>query len=1336
MKIRGFTVDTFKMAQGLPLFQPFNINTTALDTQWKKWCSRLDNLLLGMDIQDEKRKRALLLYYVGEDVNDIFDTLQDTGDDYGTAKSKLTEYFAPKKCTEYEIYKFRQASQEQNETVDAYHTRLRQLSENCEFADRDKEIKSQIILGCTSTRLRRKALKEEITLDTLIKEARMLELSEKQATEIERNKSTSANIAFTQRRNKKPTLKPAENAKNKPKQARMCRNCGGSFPHSTKCPAQGKECYICHKKNHFGKMCRQKKTEKQRVHNMEEFNHSDSDIGTEECEYDYCFGLLFSDEQDSLQQKTSQSIKTVSTKPMLKVTIDNNPINVLIDTGSSINVLDEQTYNNMFKKPKLSKTNTVVQAYGTNNKVTLIGKFQGTIETKQKYVTAPVFVAKGQCGNLLCYNTAVDLQVIPEINAVGSDKVTQLCEKYSSVFTGLGKMKDMQIDLHVDNNVQPVAQPHRRIPFHVREKVEKELKRLEDLDIIERVEGPTPWVSPIVVAPKPKSKTGEIRICVDMRQPNQAIKRTRHIIPTIDDMIVDLNGSKIFSKLDLNQGYHQLELAESSRNITTFTTHVGLRRYKRLNFGVTSAAEIFQNMLRTTLEGIDGARNISDDIIVYGRTQTEHDQHLEAVLRRLHDKGLTLNRNKCEFNKNRLEFFGYIFGQDGLSADPKKCETIKNTQPPTNISEVRSFLAMTNYVSRFIPHYSTITEPLRRLTKKNVQWQWTHDQANAFQTLKDTLSSDTIMTYFNPNKQTEIITDASPVGISAIMLQENRVISYASKALTDVEKRYSQTEKENYAIVWAVEHFHIYLFGHKFTLITDAKALENIYNNPKSKPPARLERWRMRLLAYDFEVKYRPGESNMSDYLSRHPDAAKSTRSADVAEEYLSFIAHQTVPKAMTIDEIIEETTKDVDLQTTIQNVRTNSWQTSYKSNSILDTYSRCKNELTVVTLNKGTVVLHGTRLVIPKSLQQKVINIAHEGHQGIVKTKQMLREKVYFPGIDQLVEKTCKSCIPCLAATDKTTHEPLQMSPLPSGIFEEISLDFCGPFPNGQYFCVVVDEYSRYPIVKVVNSINAKTILPILDEIMSEYGIPRVVKTDNGPPMNGKQFEKFAEYFGFQHRKITPLWPQANAECERMMKNLVKTARAANIDGIPLKQGINAFLRNYRATPHTTTKQTPYELFFGRQMYTKLPNLPSKANKLAKHLNTKFNDQKGKQQMKQYADKRRKAKHSNLQVGDKVLVKQDKQNKLTPPYDPKPFEIVKKKGTMITAKREDKHITRNSSKFKPVQNAPAMPGNTDEETDTIPPDLTSNVHNQTPEPRRSTRIRKPPAYLKDYVSS
>ena len=258
--------------------------------------------------------------------------------------------------------------------------------------------------------------------------------------------------------------------------------------------------------------------------------------------------------------------------------------------------------------------------------------------------------------------------------------------------------------------------------------------------MIERITGPTPWVSPIVVAPKPKSP-GKIRVCVDMRQANKAIKRERHVTPTVKEMIGDLNGARVFSKLDLNQGFNQLELALESRYITTFSTHMGLMRYKRLNFGISSAAEIFQNVIRETLEGIDGAINISDDILVFGKTHSEHNRNLAAVFQRLREKGLTLNKSKCEYSKDKLEFFGYVFSKDGISPDPEKVEDVVTLQTPSTASEVRSLLGMTNYCSRFIQDYATKTEPLRKLTHKDQPWCWTAEHDRSVSHLKEKLVS-------------------------------------------------------------------------------------------------------------------------------------------------------------------------------------------------------------------------------------------------------------------------------------------------------------------------------------------------------------------------------------------------------------------------------------------------------------------------------------------------------------------------------------------------------------------------------------------------------------------
>ncbi|XP_062577717.1 uncharacterized protein K02A2.6-like [Saccostrea cucullata] len=282
--------------------------------------------------------------------------------------------------------------------------------------------------------------------------------------------------------------------------------------------------------------------------------------------------------------------------------------------------------------------------------------------------------------------------------------------------------------------------------------------------------------------------------------------------------------------------------------------------------------------------------------------------------------------------------------------------------------------------------------------------------------------------------------------------------------------------------------------------------------------------------------------------------------------------------------------------------------------------------------------------------------------------------------------------------------------------------MDFCGPFPSGSYLMVVVDDYSRYPVVEILSRLTAKAVIPKLDNVFALFGIPDVVKTDNGPPFNGSLFKEFAKHLGFQHRKITPLWPQANGEAERFMKTIGKAIRAAHAEHRSWKQKLYCFLRNYRATPHATTSATPAELLLGRKLKTRIPEIiPS-----SKNTEISRKDQKEKEKMKRYADIRRGALDHKLQPGDKVLVKQQKQDKLSTPYSPEPYEVVKQKGSMITAKNDNKEVTRNASFFKKINEHERSAEVTDDSSDEL---ITAQ-----PEPRRSTRERRPPAHLKDYV--
>ena len=324
--------------------------------------------------------------------------------------------------------------------------------------------------------------------------------------------------------------------------------------------------------------------------------------------------------------------------------------------------------------------------------------------------------------------------------------------------------------LHVDPKVKPVAQPLRRTPFNLEEEVEKKIQELLHYDIIEEDDGPRPWVNPVVIMPK---ADGDIHVFINMRRAKEAILRGRHPIPTVDELLHSMNGSTVFSKLDLKWGNHQLELSQESRQITTIVRH---RAYtdiqcKGLFFGVSSASELYQHEISTPLAGIEGVDNISDDIIVHGPDQQTHDQRLLKTMERLRQYGLTRNTGKWLFNVDRLVFMEILLSEKGVGPTEERVRALQETREPETVSEVRSFLGLAKYSSRFIPHFATSTEPLRKLTRIDGPFHFGPEQKASFQSLKQSTTEAGTMEYFNNSASTKVVADASPVGLGAVLMQ-------------------------------------------------------------------------------------------------------------------------------------------------------------------------------------------------------------------------------------------------------------------------------------------------------------------------------------------------------------------------------------------------------------------------------------------------------------------------------------------------------------------------------------------------------------------------------------
>ena len=687
-----------------------------LSQWWRKWKRSFKLYLTGKGVTDDAQKRALLLHAAGVDVQEIYFTLvsEDEITTFEATMKVLDDYFIPKANVPFERHLFRQIAQEMGETVDQFVCRLRQRAASCD----------QVIDKCHSSVIRRKFLEKEgaVSLDDLLRIARSQEAVDRQMKVMGTNASANQVNAVG-----------GKSSMNKHSaRVKICFGCGqdGHFRGDKKCPARGQACRRCGGIGHFMVRCpplqgrtrgefrgstsggrriigrgrgaasggggqirggkstagggRFRSGRTRETNQVVGGDDGEQFTGPVQRSPDYAFLV----EQCVDQVKQDSGLVTLIIGGV-------DLADVLIDSGATCNVVSQQTWDLLKQRGircESRKSAKALFAYGGTEPLPTLGTFTADVmlSGSSNGCTADFVVVKGNGRTLLGRGTAEKLGVLHigpfHANNLSGRAECDVCERYSSLFSGVGLVKGYELKLHIDDTVKPVAQHVRRIPFGLREKVDKKLDELLELDIIEEVpEGPSEWVSPLVVVPK---GDGDLRVCVDMRRANEAIVRERHPIPTVEELLHDLNGSTVFSKIDLKWGFHQILLSEESRHVTTFVTHRGLYRYKRLMFGVTSAPEKYQQIIRDVLKGCTGVANISDDLIVHGKDIEEHDVRLFAVLGRLSEVGLTVNGDKCQFRLTKLTFFGHELTSNGVNPSEEKVAAIRDARPPKDASEV------------------------------------------------------------------------------------------------------------------------------------------------------------------------------------------------------------------------------------------------------------------------------------------------------------------------------------------------------------------------------------------------------------------------------------------------------------------------------------------------------------------------------------------------------------------------------------------------------------------------------------------------------------------------
>ena len=596
----------------------------------------------------------------------------------------------------------------------------------------------------------------------------------------------------------------------------------------------------------------------------------------------------------------------------------------------------------------------------------------------------------------------------------------------------------------------------------------------------------------------------------------------------------------------------------------------------------------------TILQDIPRAMCYIDDIMITGANDAEHLATLEKVLKRLEEHGIKANLKKCRFLANSVKYLGHLIDAEGKHALTDKLDAVRDAPVPRNVTELRSFLGLLNYYRIFLPNIATVLHPLNELLQAKRKWKWTPQCQSAFQEAKDLLTSSAVLAHYDPNLPIRLAADASAYGIGAVLSHmlptgEEKPVAFVSRTLSSSEKNYAQLEKEALALVFGVKRFHQYLYGRKFTLLTDHKPLTTILGPKRGIPPiaaARLQRWAVQLAAYTYDIEFKSTHDHgNADALSRLPLQSTSSGCSRVPSE---FNVCQIMSLPVAYPDVERASRRDSVISRVLQYTR-RGWPETVPVS--LKPFAHHKNELTT----EGDCLLWGTRVVIPSKLRDEVLKSLHQGHPGVTRMKAIARSYLWWPGLDQDLEKLARTCISCQAVKQAPATAPLHPWVWPSRPWQRIHIDFAGPFLGKMYF-LVIDAHSKWgEVFQMTQTTTTKTV-ELLPQLFASYGLPEQVVSDNGPQFVSEEFRQFMQGNGIRHIRCAPYHPASNGLVERFVRTFKEAMKAGKNDGLPLSHRLSNFLLTYRTTPQATTRQTPCSLFLGREARTRFdllkPNL------------------------------------------------------------------------------------------------------------------------------------------------
>ena len=820
-----------------------------------------------------------------------------------------------------------------------------------------------------------------------------------------------------------------------------------------------------------------------------------------------------------------------------------------------------------------------------------------------------------------------------EISSKTRERFEQICKEHDRAFSKNNKDigKTQLIEMEIDTGDQlPVAQNPYTLPLKHYEWIRREIETLEKAGVIER--SLSPWASPVIVVPQ-KSAPDEPprrRLCVDYRKVNdlqQKVSKTDkstgclslYPLPKIDEMFAKLNKSMVFSTIDLRSGYYHIGLTRESRAKSAFVVPMGKWQFKRTPFGLSQAPAYFQMLINKVLMGCGTfAMGYLDDIIIFSENETDHLRHVEEIFRRLEHFDLKMKREKCAFFKRHIQYLGHVISKEGIQPLPEKLESIRKMPHPKNPKEAKQFLGLIGYYRKFVPRFADIARPLTQLTRHDIQYEWTGKCQKSFDHLRELLMKHPILRYPDPQKPYTLFTDASGIGWSGVLTQENvdgngksklHPVCYVSGQFKGSQLNWAALTKEAYAIYMAVRRLTFYITDADVTIRSDHLPLRKFLT--KETMNAKVNNWAVELEQFKLKLEWIQGSKNtLADSLSRlldiEPEAGNKPEPE--GQEFGTF-CFQELGKAE-VREVYEKI-ENITVDTGVKEVLLPMPKETLKKLQKADEFCRLivqkikKDEISSKIYIREEGVLRRLWIdenetfncvVVPRVLQQPLLILTHDksGHNGAKRTYAAIKRNYYWPGMRKEVFRHCKSCKECLLQNQTTTSQKFSHFKPPEYPMQQICMDLVGPITptstrGNRYVLTVVDMLTGYTMAIPIKNKMAETVVTAYREhVYCIFGGSSSMLTDNGTEFKNEDMDSICTKLGIR-RVFTPVYtPECNGKLEGWHK-FFKACVAKHIRGnsVEWDELVPLAVAAYNFFPCQASKESPFVLMFGRDPVT-----------------------------------------------------------------------------------------------------------------------------------------------------